>query len=935
MVYSIDNDIVESIITKITGLKKESPEWNLTVKKALNTLRYYKCTTTSEKEVENSYSGLLDRYAIKGHQELANMLETLKKKFLDPSYHLTKYKDDILLKYDMLKLLLVLTNSVESPKEYSINSDKTQEEEELTWSKLIEDDPLEGDHWKTWSMNDSSEEDNVTDDEDFELEKIKARPAATSAQTDMGMNEGLDSEMINKMEIDDREDYDSLKHIINEQYWRDDFRIKKDALDSVDLLKNPCQLGDELGKRLYSDAQRRLQKSIREADIIREILFLLKGGNTHLFSHKGDGNSVNKEYRVQHLSQNSLGNLLDEFCKFGDILSELRNAVTRMMKDVEYGQTCQAFASTVYRLLKDFEGSLSEVETDARFVSRNKSQSISLLRLKAHLHTSLECFKAIYDILIGAPFIEGDARQLSAYIISELYDCTAAAESSGQMTMYETLLYILNQTLIPYGRIMDDWIFHGTLSGDVFNEFFVSRNHSVGVDESSYWRKGFTLHQVSPEANTFKCPIFDPLTTARMFFTGRAVNILSRIGIPENMLQPITTSCKSFHSLSAHYLLSTQPFVHFKRSRPNQGIHSNDIFTNTIFPLLKSQDDSMTNAINSTNESREPGGYLDQMFNECIEHYIIEHYKMTAMSLNDILHRHCQLLEQLKFISSIYLMLENDLMHSFSEAIFINMDQQLSWFNERNLNMLFTEVCHTIGYNDTVYMKIAKENTNVSRDCSINSSSFLEAIRINVKIPWPLNYFIGEELCEEYSKITGLLFRLKRAKYNLEKKTLFGRRVNKREGDVNEMHFYLIRMRVLWFVNAFWSYIMTTILYAETINFRYKLSLSKDADDIADLYASFIRRISDRCLLNDHAISIRTSINHILDMTEQLAVIFATNMNGTEDISTEESQVLAARLIKLEKEFTRTNEFITTSLMILGKKGGFQWFETLAVSLSR
>lgn len=44
----------------------------------------------------------------------------------------------------------------------------------LTWKELIEDDPLEGDHWKTWSDENSTDEDELSDLDDFELDENKS-----------------------------------------------------------------------------------------------------------------------------------------------------------------------------------------------------------------------------------------------------------------------------------------------------------------------------------------------------------------------------------------------------------------------------------------------------------------------------------------------------------------------------------------------------------------------------------------------------------------------------------------------------------------------------------------------------------------------------------------------------------------------------------------
>lgn len=45
----------------------------------------------------------------------------------------------------------------------------------------------------------------------------------------------------------------------------------------------------------------------------------------------------------------------------------------------------------------------------------------------------------------------------------------------------------------------------------------------------------------------------------------------------------------------------------------------------------------------------------------------------------------------------------------------------------------------------------------------------------------------------------------------MEKKTLFRGRFKMEKSDARAMRFYSIRMRILWFINAFWRYMMTTV----------------------------------------------------------------------------------------------------------------------------
>jgi gamma-tubulin complex component 5 len=194
-----------------------------------------------------------------------------------------------------------------------------------------------------------------------------------------------------------------------------------------------------------------------------------------------------------------------------------------------YGQTSQAFAAAIYKSLMDFDGLLSQSEVGTNFITRDPTQSISILKLRTTLDCSLQCFKAIHEIAIDTPYSEKNPRLISTYLISTFYGRALIAQSAGQLNMYDTLLYVLEQLLEPYGRIIDDWIFYGSLNGDRCNEFYVSRRDDVSTTDSNFWRDGFYMEQVEEEFICFPCPLFDNMIMSRIFFTGKAVNLLSQI----------------------------------------------------------------------------------------------------------------------------------------------------------------------------------------------------------------------------------------------------------------------------------------------------------------------------------------------------------------------------------------------------------------------
>ncbi|CEP12196.1 hypothetical protein [Parasitella parasitica] len=933
----MDQDsLLRQLVHKITDLQPYSPELENTVQKVKYILRYDKCTSTSEQEVANRIDGLAEKFSIKGHNRLSTALLKHREEFLKMSRPLGTEDSN---------LLLSLSSSSNQDFNY-IPTIKDTEKEVLTWQDVIKDDPLEGDHWKKWpdETTDDDEEDDEEDDEDdgiiddLEL-NCKTPTAAMQRRSHLGDLSNSQFDFTSKMKIDKRGDQEGLNHLMSQQYWRQEYHLPQQDSPIVNLLQKPCQMSDALEKIFDINAEKSQLKAISEANMTREVLLLLRGYRGVLYSYE-DGQFVfNEQYIVQHLGQQALGRLLQEFSFFGNIVADLRKLATRAISEIKYGQTSQAFAATLFQSLMDFDSKLSEFEAKSSIITSDSSHIISLLNLRNTLDSPLQCFKAIHDVVVDAPYPQEDSRSISIYLIATLYDRALIAQSSGQQTMYDTLLYVLQKTVVPYGHIMDDWIFHGSLNGDKAKEFYVSRRDEVSMNDSNFWIDGFTIEPVDQNFTCYSCPLFDKSVMSRIFFTGKAVNLLSQIK-KKKQIQHTDQTRTPFQSLFSDYVCVKPPFIKPVKMQDQQvsPVAEYDLLMSALFSLnanlaIRSQQQQQHREQDSTYDY---GSLFDLDLMRCSEAYIEEPYNKAASTLNTTLHQSCGLNRQLESLASIYLMLENDLMHSFCEALYTQLDNNETWFDSRILNRTFTESSEVSGYDETVYIELESVDSTMSK--LNNQASYLELIQFNVEIAWPLNNFIQQKHLPSYSKIQRFLFRLKRAKYVMEKKTMFRGKIKMAKSDPRAMRFYSIRMRILWFINAFFRYIMTTILHAETINFRDKLSMSKDADEITALHSSYIRRIVDRCLLNEKASSIKKSIVSILDMAEQMMSIFERYMQSTDSytdqISAEDFQELDRIMDAIEKDFNRTNEFISVSLTILGKKGGFPWFESLAASLS-
>ncbi|KAI9496943.1 Spc98 family-domain-containing protein [Zychaea mexicana] len=805
------------------------------------------------------------------------------------------------------------------------------------WSSIMAEEPLDGDHWKQWSNDDDEDEMMSVDTEDFVLDQEhytryrNTREASASASAEL--QSSVKSAIQDRIELEDIQPFD-LQALHKRQYWEE---------------------GTE-------DHQ-----YISEADAIREVLFMLQGYSSVLFKQSNQitlSQSINnKQYEVnpqslklKHLSHNAFVGILSELCNYGNMIYNLRewcNKIIHETSGIKFGQTCTAFAICVTKLLQDFELSISDIEVNYCKGENEEDQPvISLLQLKETLATPIQAIRDIYELVIDSPINDLDRasstitpRRITTQLVNGLYSGIVNAQLTGNNHVYDTLLFIFRETIKPFGRMLDDWISRASLQGDSCQEFFISRNRNESIindQTADFWSNGYHAHSNNRDGESYNrrlyvCPLFDQAFLRRTMFVGKAVIILSKFGVKTN-------NNESFQECLRSVIAEPKPVVAVNNISNNKttAISSSTVkkpesnlsrmknpFLRAGLPLLfaseqqhvperethhqhSSGDDGHDDDNNNNKDGIDEVPFLfDQSLTRCLDKYLTYPYQQATGHLNGALRSHGLLNECLVAIASIYLMLDTNLMHVFCESLFSEMDIN-NPLTQDAIDKLFMDAKLTVEWNlpgsSTSYLKFEQQ------------LDFLSQIRFEYHIPWPINNFIKESTLTQYSTIVTFLLQLKRAKYLLDRKMIF-------QHDRRNMRLYPMRMKLIWFVNAFWSYVMTTILHTETIRFRKAVDDAVDADEIAQLHNDYVSKIVDRCLLGDKTQSVHKAVLKIVNVVPELAHLFANNDDN-------DSQNFGSMVDEMQKTFDRSNEFIATTLKIVGRKGGFPWFEALAASLS-
>ncbi|KAG2219519.1 hypothetical protein INT45_002836 [Circinella minor] len=892
-------------------------------------LTRFRATSTDEFSIDRRWESLCEKISIKGQGDLANDLRVLKTKLFDHNNDSfssssldnitttmatvtnTTPAQESIVKYDILSLILALSQGTQPNHIPTSLRRSIQVDEKDLWNDIMNEEPLDGDHWKQWSEDDDDgEDDRMSTDSDSQFvldqEHYVQRYQQQNRQQEQGdLNELARKEereaMINERMDDMRQEVDhyDLELLHERQYWDDSYHLNMEGNDG---------------------------RYISEANV--------------------NSNSLT----LKHLSQNAYIGILNEFCNYGNMIYNLRewsNKIIHHKLTQQFGQTCTAFAICVATLLQDFEMLISDLEVnnckDGQFflslLDEQQQPVISLLQLKVTLNDSIQAFKAIYDIIVDSlvkdlnqvvsPSSSITPRQVTTGLLNGLYNGILRAQLIGKDDTYNTLIHVFYETIQPYGRLLNDWVSHASLQGDNCREFFIDRSIGLGVEIGNndqlddFWSKGYKVadndhhEKVGHDSFLSPCPLFDQAFMERVIYIGKAVWIISKFGIKtneehksfNNCLQTVITKPKPVIEKKTTMTITTSP----SPLSSDKVQTANDTFLRAGFPLQFAHRHQSEQKESIVNQGIDEVPFLfDQSMIRCLDKYITEPYQQATYHLNRTLKNHGLLENCLLSISSIYLMLDNNLMHVFCEALFTEMDINNGVVTEDAIQKLFMDAKLTIEWD----LPGTSECYLISK--SLQPLEFLNQIRFAYHIPWPINNFIKETTLKYYGVITTLLLQLKRAKYLLDRKMLF-------QNDRRNMRLYPMRMKLIWFINAFWSYIMTTILYTETIRFRKSIEKAMDADEIIQLHNEYISKIVDRCLLGDKTQSIHKAVLKILDMVSELTMLFTNE--GDDEMENDVDFVTS--LDNMEKDFNRSNEFIATTLKIVGRKGGFSWCKIL------
>uniref|UniRef100_A0A671FBS8 Gamma-tubulin complex component n=1 Tax=Rhinolophus ferrumequinum TaxID=59479 RepID=A0A671FBS8_RHIFE len=328
----------------------------------------------------------------------------------------------------------------------------------------------------------------------------------------------------------------------------------------------------------------------------------------------------------------------------------------------------------------------------------------------------------------------------------------------------------------------------------------------------------------------------------------------------------------------------------------------------------------------------------------CLYPHIDKQYLDCCGNLMQTLKKDYRLVEYLQAMRNFFLMEGGDTMYDFYTSIFDKIREKETWQNVSFLNVQLQEAVGQRYPEDSSRLSISFENVDTAKKkLPVHT---LDGLTLSYKVPWPVDIVISLECQKIYNQVFLLLLQIKWAKYSLDV-LLFGElagtaeKPQLKEGLLCEQdaaalsgpqkkpvtqqthRLFLLRVKLMHFVNSLHNYIMTRILHSTGLEFQHQIQEAKDLDQLIKIHYRYLSTIHDRCLLREKVSFVKEAIMKVLN----LALMFADGWQAGLGAWQLES------IEKMESDFKNCHMFLVTILNKAVCRGSFPHLESLALSL--
>ncbi|XP_062910606.1 gamma-tubulin complex component 5 [Mobula hypostoma] len=324
----------------------------------------------------------------------------------------------------------------------------------------------------------------------------------------------------------------------------------------------------------------------------------------------------------------------------------------------------------------------------------------------------------------------------------------------------------------------------------------------------------------------------------------------------------------------------------------------------------------------------------------CLYPHIEKRYLECCGKLMQTLKTDYKLVEYLQAMRNFFLLEAGETMYDFYVAIFDKVKEKESWQHLSFLNGRLQEAVGQRYPEDSSRLSIYLENVDIGKKrLPVHS---IDGLTLSYKVPWPVDIVISSEYQKIYNQVFILLLQIKWAKYSLDvlrfdecdeaydkaqatliKDSSWSFQAQKTSVRQQIHRMFLLRVKLMHFVNSLHNYIMTRILHSTGLEFQHQIEEAKDLDQLIKIHYRYLSTIYDRCLLREKISFVKEAIMKVLNLVLMFADRWQTSLGASKIESIE----------KMESDFKNCHMFLVTVLNKAVCRGSFPHLESLASSL--
>ena len=598
--------------------------------------------------------------------------------------------------------------------------------------------------------------------------------------------------------------------------------------------------------------------AVTELNVVREVLFMLQGLETTIFEANG---SAVANFQMSHTAWETHKAVMNYFAESGRQLYILRSFVDQPQSSPHL----QVLQDCICRRLEGLDDRV--VELQKRMASPNDQIAVSLIAIKKDLAPCMESLYPLSDIL------EQVSRTMDVgtfHYLELLFEKASIAHFTNQPSIFNSLARIFLDCFHVYLRPIRLWMDEGRLiRGDEL--FFVSESLSE-VPLSSIWKDRFKLRKIAN--GSLHAPKFLQPAASKIFNAGKNIVLLRKLG----RFEAAHTSRRS-----------DEPPLDFESMCPEE-------MAMAPFPDL---------------------------FDEAFEKWIQSKYRKTSSTLRDVLLDECDLSPALNALECLYFMSDGSASSAFCEDLFGKIKVlDSSWQNQYALTAIGSDVFAS--HIDITRLSIIVDDDAENKETSISRGSVrtaLPSIKIQYRLPWPLQMIVSTEALEHYQAVFTLLLQVRMALHALQKHKLLDGYWTDHESWDERALFYSSRSNLLWFCTTFQTYLSTLILIPNAVKMRNELRVAQDVDAMISIHSHSMKQIVDEACLGSRLAPIRDCILDILDLGIKLEHARSTNADADRNRDgprargqQQSSELLSGLLRQIKADFSRHLRFVVGGL---------------------